>query len=218
MSLQETKVPGNTKNVKRRAKAKAVAFANTLMALPDSSARIWNYAVKNLNKTKCDEVIEMVNKAFFDRYGEQIDYENLLDQHLFWMELGVSVKTLPHTSDGKVVSSAALQLDHDYKLADWNDYKIEIPHSVTLISAVATDKLYRNKGYCTKVIKEVIEYVKKNLPPKHHHIYLEATADNPASQKVYLKLGFIHVASRSVVSTNAKKDVLPYHLFKLSLN
>ena len=55
------------------------------------------------------------------------------------------------------------------------------------IAEIAIDENYRSKGYGTKVIKDVIDYAKKN---HYKRVILDADFRNPKAKALYEKIGF----------------------------
>lgn len=55
------------------------------------------------------------------------------------------------------------------------------------IAEIAIDENFRSKGYGTKVIKDVIDYAKKN---HYKRVILDADFRNPKAKALYEKIGF----------------------------
>ncbi len=209
-----------TKNMKRRIKMKKEAEAKALTSLPPESTQVFHSYFNDLSRSKQDEIVEMMNKAYSEQYVDKVERKVLLFQHIFWLEVGV---TDPKLQNGKVVAAGALKVSDRSNDEEWKAYGIELPETFLFVNIVTTDKYYRNRGYSTRMMREMVDWIKNNVTPpasssshsshrsntsvscsavdvRHalRPIYLECTQCNIASQTVYKKLGFEKVASRPV--------------------
>jgi len=54
------------------------------------------------------------------------------------------------------------------------------------ISAIATDKAYRNRGFATSVVSALADEILKRSPPALIHVL----SDNAPAMRIYSKVGF----------------------------
>ncbi|ARJ50295.1 GNAT family N-acetyltransferase [Staphylococcus lutrae] len=71
----------------------------------------------------------------------------------------------------------------------------DTPHEVIYIRSLSINEAFQGKGYGTKIMMSLPEYVQM-LFPDFNHLYLVVDAENEAAWNVYERAGFMHTATK----------------------
>lgn len=147
-----------------------------------------DYIFDEAGKEDIEELIELRIAYMKDDFGEVSDYQReCMEQQLpeyFRRKLGEELIAFVARDGKKIVSVAYLHI-------------IEMPANLLLLNGlygevlnVYTEKEYRGKGLCTKLIQRLVEYGKERGLGR---IDLSATKDG---YPIYKKIGFVEKTPR----------------------
>ncbi|EKU47185.1 GNAT family N-acetyltransferase [Staphylococcus massiliensis] len=71
----------------------------------------------------------------------------------------------------------------------------ETPHEVIYIRSLSINEAYQGKGYGTKIMMNLPNYV-KDVYPEFNHLYLVVDAENEGAWNLYERSGFMHAATK----------------------
>lgn len=121
------------------------------------------------SREDCGKIFDLLNDI--DEFSSMFSHrENYIDGKMKSLEMGV---TLFIEKEGKAIATLATTAETTVN---------------AMVISVATDKQYRNRGYATMLLQELMRIY---FEEKHKELCL--FYDNPSAGRIYLRLGFENI-------------------------